>query len=203
MTTQTTPDSHADRKVVLLMGMSLDGFGAGGWTPPVTWGKDIEDMHDEVRRQLASVDTFLFGRVCFELWEKVWPPLAQDPRSSAFEKEFSRLTDRVDKVVYSKTLKSVDWQKSRLASGSIADDVAQMKRSTGRDMAIVGGPRIARAFGEAGLIDEYRVWIHPTIAGTGTPLLGAPAQGRDLDTIDVKTFGAGGVCVHLRPKGAR
>lgn len=203
MTMQTTPDTRSERKVVLLMGMSLDGFGAGGWTPPVTWGKDIEDIHDEVRRQLASIDTFLFGRTCFELWEKVWPSMAQDPRSSAFEKEFSRLTDRLDKVVYSKTIKSVGWQNSRLVSGSIADDVAHMKRSMGGDMAIVGGPSIARAFGELGLIDEYRVWIHPTIAGKGTPLLGAPAQRRDLDIIEVKAFGAGGACIYLRPAGTR
>lgn len=199
----TTPDSPVDRKVVLLMGMSVDGFGAGGWTPPVTWGKDIEDVHAEVRQQLSSIDTFLFGRVCFQLWEEFWPSMARDPASSAFEKEFSRLTDQMDKVVYSKTLKSATWEHSRLVRGSIADDVAQMKRSAGRDMAIVGGPRIAHALGELGLIDEYRVWIHPTIAGKGTPLLGAPEQRRDLDIIDVKTFGAGGACLHLRPKAAR
>ena len=190
------------RKVILLMGMSIDGFGAGGWTPPVTWGKDIDDVHEEVRRQLASIDTFLFGRVSFELWEKFWPARADDPRSAAFEKEFSRLTDAVQKVVYSKTLKAVHWQNSRLVSGSIADDVARMKRASGGDLAIAGGPRLARAFGELGLIDEYRLWIHPTIAGSGTPLLGNTGAPRNLDIIDVKTFGGGGLCLHLRPKDA-
>jgi dihydrofolate reductase len=200
MSTQTQHEMRETRKVVLLMGMSIDGYGAGGWTPPVTWGADIEDMHDEVRRQLASIDTFLFGRVSFELWEKFWPAMADDPRSAAFEKEFSRLTDAVQKVVYSKTLKSAAWQNSRLVNGSIADDVARMKRTSGRDLAIVGGPRLARAFGELGLIDEYRLWIHPTIAGSGTPLLGNEGTARDLDVVDVKAFGTGGLSVHLRPK---
>jgi dihydrofolate reductase len=193
--------THGGRKVILLMGMSLDGFGAGGWTPPVNRALEAEDINDELRRQLAPIDTFLFGRVSFELWEKAWPPLAQDPRSSTFTKEFSRLTDGMKKVVYSSTLKSVTWQNSRLVQGSIADDVAEMKRAEGGNLAIVGGPRIARAFGELGLIDEYRLWIHPTILGSGTPLLGNPGGVRDLDIIEAKTFGAGGLCLHLRPSG--
>ena len=200
MTTETKNATHDGRKVVLLMGMGLDGFGAGGWTPPVNRGLNVEEINNELRQQLASIDTFLFGRVSFELWEKVWPPMAQQPGSSSFTKEFSRLTDGMKKVVYSKTLKSVTWQNSRLVNGSIADDVAEMKRTTGGDLAIVGGPRIARAFGELGLIDEYRLWIHPTILGSGTPLLGNQGEARDLDIIDAKTFGANALCLHLRPR---
>jgi dihydrofolate reductase len=200
MPDKTKVDAFATRKVILLMGMGLDGYGAGGWTPPVTWGQDVAEIHDEVRRQLASIDTFLFGRVCFELWQEVWPAQAENPRSSSFEKEFSRLTDRMQKVVYSRTVKSVTWQNSRLASGSLADDVAGMKREPGGDLAIVGGPRIAREFGELGLIDEYRLWIHPTIMGSGTPLLGNQGKPRELDVIDAKAFGTGGLCLHLRPR---
>jgi dihydrofolate reductase len=203
MPDQTNVDATATRKVVLLMGMGLDGYGAEGWLPPVTRGKDVEEVHDEVRRQLASVDTFLFGRVSFELWQDVWPALADNPRSSAFEKEFSRLTDRMHKVVYSHTLKAVTWQNSRLVNGSLADDVARMKRTPGGDLAIVGGPRIAHAFGELGLIDEYRLWIHPTIIGSGTPLLGSQGTPRDLDIIHEKSFGPGGLSLHLRPKPER
>jgi len=203
MPEQTKVGAPATRHVILLMGMGLDGYGAEGWLPPVTRGKDVEEVHDEVRRQLASVDTFLFGRVSFELWQDVWPALANDPRSSAFEKEFSRLNERMQKVVYSHTLKSVTWDNSRLARGSLAEDVANMKRTPGGDLAIVGGPRIARAFGELGLIDEYRLWIHPTIIGSGTLLLGGQGKPRDLDIIDEKTFGAAGLSLHLRPKPAR
>lgn len=203
MPDQTKVGAPATRNVILLMGMGLDGYGADGWLPPVTRGKDVEEAHEEVRRQLASVDTFLFGRVSFELWQDVWPALADNPRSSAFEKEFSRLNERMRKVVYSHTLKSVAWDNSRLVNGSLADDVAQMKRAPGGDLAIVGGPRIARAFGELGLIDEYRLWIHPTIIGSGTLLLGSQGKPRDLDIIHEKTFGAAGLSLHLRPKPER
>lgn len=75
-----------------------------------------------------------------------------------------------------------------------------MKQSEGGDMAIVGGPRIARAFGEQGLIDEYRLWVHTTILGSGTPLLGSRDRPSDLEILDVKTFKAGCVCLHLRPR---
>lgn len=85
-------------------------------------GAGVDEIHEEMRRQLASIGTFLFGRACFELWEKVWPPLAQDPASSSFEREFSGLVERIQKVVYSKTLQSVSWHNSRLAKESLAEE---------------------------------------------------------------------------------
>lgn len=196
----TTPAT--DRKVVLLMGMSLDGFGAWGWSPPAAQPADRDAVHNEIRRQLDSVDTFLLGRKCYELWETGWPLMGQRETSSPFEKEFSRFADQVQKVVYSKSLKTANWQNTRLASGSIADDVKRMKQTPGRDMAIVGGPTIARAFGDLGLIDEYRLWVHPNLLGTGTPLLGSNGQRRDLELLDVRTFGSAGSRFHLRPAKA-
>jgi dihydrofolate reductase len=199
MTTHTA----TERKVVLLMGMSLDGFGAWGWSPPAASAPDRDAIHDEIRHQLTSIDTFLLGRTCYQLWETFWPSMAHSATSSPFEKEFSRITDEMQKVVYSKTLTKATWQNTRLANGSLADDVAYMKQTPGRDLAIIGGPTIARAFGDMGLIDEYRVWIHPTLLGTGTPLLGSNNQRRDLELLGVRTFGNSGSCFHLRPRPAQ
>lgn len=199
-TTPAEPATTTERRVVLLMGMSLDGFGAWGWSPPAASTPDRDAIHDEIRRQLAPIDTFLLGRACYQLWETFWPSVAHSATSSPFEKEFSHLADEMQKVVYSKTLTTAAWRNTRLVNGSLTDDVARMKRTPGRNLAIVGGPTIARAFGNLGLIDEYRLWAHPTLLGTGTPLLGSDGRRRDLELLDVRSFGSAGCCFHLRPR---
>ena len=200
MTEQTRQYSEGSRRVVLLMGMSLDGFGADGWTPSNARPEDYGEMHDDVWRQLETVDTFVFGRVTFEVWQRAWPPLATDPKSSAFDQRFSRYINDIQKVVYSRTLASVSWRNARLVTGSIAEDVARMKETAGRDMVIAGGSRIAAAFGELGLIDEYRLWVHPNILGHGVPLLGKLTERKELKLLDAKTFRSGVVSLHLVPR---
>ena len=197
MTQQTGREGDGTRRVVLLMGMTLDGFNAGGWTPRAARSEDSAEMFDEVWRQLETVDTFLMGRVSFELWQRHWPALATNPASSDFEKQFSRYVDDIQKVVYSHSLTSASWRNSRLATGSLADDVARMKQAPGRDMIIAGGGRIAAAFGEAGLIDEYRLWLHPVIAGHGEPLLGKLERHQELKLLEAKTFRSGGITLRL------
>jgi dihydrofolate reductase len=200
MSEQTRRDADGTRRVILLMGMSLDGFGAEGWTPHNARPEDQGEMLDEVWRQLESVDTFLFGRVSFEIWERAWPPLATKPESSDFTKRFARYVDDIQKVVYSHSLTSVSWRNARLVTGSIAEDVTQMKRSPGRDMVIAGGSLLAQAFGELGLIDEYRPWLHPKIMGHGTQLLGRLGQRRELELLESKAFRSGAVTLHLTPR---
>lgn len=188
------------RQLILLMGMGLDGIGAEGWIPRIDNEVDAGELHDEMWSQLKAIDTFLMGRRCFQLWERVWPPLAADPRSSEFEKDFSRFTDRTQKVVFSRTLKSVGWQNSRLVTGNVAAEVARMKQQPGKSMAIVGGPSIAQTFSELGVIDEYLLWLHPVILGKGTPLLGALDEPRALKLIGTKTFKSGCVSLQLRAR---
>lgn len=200
MTEQTRQYREGSRRVVLLMGMSLDGFGAEGWTPSSARPEDYGEMFDEVWRELETVDTFVFGRVTFEVWQRAWAPLATDPKASAFEQRFSRYINDIQKVVYSRTLDSVSWRNALLVAGSIAEDVARMKQTAGRDMVIAGGSRIAAAFGELGLIDEYRLWVHPKILGHGVPLLGKLTERKELRLLDAKTFRSGVVSLHLVPR---
>lgn len=200
MTEQARPYGERPRHTILLMGMSLDGFGAEGWTPANTRPDDRGEMLDEIWRQLETVDTFLFGRVGFEVWQRAWSALAADPKRSAFEQRFSRYITDVQKVVYSRTLESVSWHNSRLATGSIAEDVARLKQTPGGDMVIPGGAHIASSFGELGLIDEYRLWVHPKILGHGVPALGKLEQRKELRLLEAKTFHSGVISLHLVPR---
>jgi dihydrofolate reductase len=193
-----TKTKSLPRKVILLMGLGLDGTGAEGWVPMMENKSEALEIHNDMWKILKSVDTFLLGRVCYQLWEKVWPPLANDPSSSDLEKKFSQFTDRVRKVVFSGKLKSVAWQNSELAAGDIQWEIARMKKLPGKNMAIVGGPGIAQAFSERDLIDEYYLWLHPAILGNGKPLLGILDKPRELKLTEAKIFKAGVVFLHYQ-----
>ena len=186
------------RKVVLQMGMGLNGIGSEGWAPSVEGSTDFQDLYDDMWNYLKSVDTYLLGRKCYQLWERVWPPLAKDPSSSGLEKKFSRFTDQIQKVVFSKTLKSVSWANSTLVTGDLSEEIARMRARKGKDMAIVGGPGIAQTFTRLGLIDEYRLWLHPTILGYGTSLLGVPPESRSLDLVESRRYRSGVIGLHYK-----
>jgi dihydrofolate reductase len=190
------------RKVILLMGMGLDGMGARGWSPPVADEAAASELHEDMWEDVQSIDTFIFGRVNYELWKKVWPTLATSSSSSEFEKRFSRFTDAVKKVVFSTTLKSVDWPSSSdisLATGDISKAIGQLKRAPGKNLAVVGGPKLAQTLTKLNLIDEYHLYVHPMIVGEGTPLLGGLQTPRQLHVVKAKVFKAGVVGLQLRP----
>jgi dihydrofolate reductase len=187
------------RKVILLMGMGLDGVGARGWSPAVADEAAASELHEDMWEDLKSIDTFIFGRVTYELWKNFWPAQATNPSSSEFEKRFSKFADAVKKVVFSTTLKSVDWQNTSLASGDISEEIRRLKQQPGKNLAIVGGPKIAHSFTKLNLIDEYHLYVHPTIVGEGTTLLGGLRSPRQLHLLRATTFKAGVVGLQLKP----
>lgn len=171
------------RKIILLMGTTVDGYDAGGWIPDGSM--ELPEVQEEVWTQLDSIDTFIMGRVSYQLWYAFWPN--QRTSESAFDAQFSQFADDVQKVVFSNTLTTSAWRNSRVIGGDLQSRIAQLKRQPGKDIAIVGGAAIARSIGELGLVDEYRLWVHPTITGGGTPLFGSPHT-TDLRLVDAKQF---------------
>jgi dihydrofolate reductase len=171
------------RKIVLLMGTTVDGYDAGGWIPD--GAMELPEVQREVWTQLDSIDTFIMGRLSHELWYAFWPK--QRTSESAFDAHFSQFADDVQKVVVSNTLTASEWKNARVIGGDLRSRIAELKRQPGKDIAIVGGATVGRAIGELGLIDEYRLWIHPTITGKGTSVFGI-TRITDLRLVDAKQF---------------
>jgi len=193
-----TQDSD-DRKVILVMGMGLNGISADGWIPPAETKVQVEEMIEDVWTLLESVDTFIIGRVTFQLWEKYWPSRAKDPSSSDFQKRFSIFTNQIQKLVFSTTLKSVNWQNSRVISDDIRTEISRIKKSPGKNIAIVGGAGIAQTFTKLDLIDDYQLYLHPVIFGSGKSVLGFLDNERQLELIAIRKFLSGGIRLHFRP----
>ncbi len=156
--------------------MTLDGFAAGpndemDWLPAFNDEALWKDIHEDMWKQLGAADTLLLGRVTYQIWEKYWPAASTNPNSTDNDIKFSRYADETQKVVFSSTLEKVEWKNTTLVKGDVAKEVSKLKQEPGKNIALAGGPGLARTFIKMGLIDEYRINVHPVILGAGKPLL--------------------------------
>jgi dihydrofolate reductase len=167
------------------MGVSVDGFiadrdGHFAWSAP---DEELFAFHLARVRELGGI---LLGRRLYEtmlVWET-------DPslRVGEPETEFAEVWSALPKVVFSRTLDSVQGN-ARIAEGSVADEVATVLDGTEKDVEIGGAGLAAQAI-ELGLVDEWRIFRYPVIVGGGTPLLPAVTNDIELDLIETRTFGS-------------
>jgi dihydrofolate reductase len=181
------------RKIVVMLSVSLDGYfeGPGG---DLGWHLVDEEVHSEFNEQLAAMSMFLDGRVTWELMAEFWPTADEDPSSPQPIVEFARIWKDMPKIVYSRTLEHAGWN-TTVVQDVVVDEVMALKAQPGGDMAL-GGANLAAAFRREGLIDEYRLYVHPVVIGRGTPLF-PPAEPRiDLRLLETRPFGNGVVLLH-------
>jgi dihydrofolate reductase len=169
-------------KLIYLMNVSLDGYVE---TPnhSLDWAVVDDELHSWFNDQTRQLDASLYGRRLYELMAAHWPTAESDPSTTETEREFARIWNAMPKIVFSSTLESVEWN-SRLVRGDIDEELAQLRTEFDGDLA-VGGATLASAFIQRGLVDEYRLVVHPVILGAGTPFwpqLDAPIRLRLTDT---------------------
>jgi dihydrofolate reductase len=190
------------RRVILPMRMTLDGFATGplgemDWLP-FEHPELGTDHWEELFRRLRSTDTFLLGRATYQVWERFWPAASRDPTSRPEERRFARLAERVRKVVFSGTLRSVAWANARLATDP-AEEVRRLRSRPGKDLALMGGATLARSFVRLGLVDDYLLSVDPILLGRGRRLFEVLNQRIPLRLIGSRTFASGAVQLHYRP----
>jgi dihydrofolate reductase len=170
------------RKVVLWIGMSLDGFTSGpneqlDWLVPHATKPQAQATF---RRLRERCDTVLMGRVNYEGYLSYWPKVKDDPKASRNDVEISRWLDDVPKVVFSHTLREVTWNNARMAKGSAADEVTALKRAPGKDIILQNSTRLAQSLLAAGLVDELQITVAPVVLGAGRALFSGLPHRIDL-----------------------
>ena len=169
-------------KLIYLFNVSLDGYVE---TPErsLDWTIVDDELHSWFNDQLRSVDASLYGRRLYEVMAAHWPTAEDDPSTNDVMREFARIWNPMPKVVFSSSLERVDHN-SRLVQGDVGDVLAGLRREFDGDLA-VGGPNLAGQFVHRGLVDEYRLVVHPVVLGAGTrfwPQLDAPLRLRPVET---------------------
>lgn len=178
-------------KLIAAINMTLDGF------CDHTYGIADDELHDHYRELLNSAGTILYGRITYQLME-YWPTLLKDPSGNRSLDEFAAIMDSVPKIVFSRTLKSVDWDSARIATRSFEEEVSALKQQSDRDI-LVGSPSLIVAATELGLVDEYQLCIHPMIAGKGLPLFNNINYMTYLKLVKTKTLGSGAIVLYYEP----
>lgn len=180
------------RKLIFSINVSLDGFADH------TVAIADDELHEFYTDQLDSIDTILFGRVTYQLFESYWPHAHEDPKSAKSIIAFANKINAMRKIVFSKTLQNVDWNNTRLVKGNMVEEVSKLKQESGKNLS-VGGLNIAQTFMKLSLIDEYWFLIQPVIVGEGKRLFDGVNGRLDLKLIDTKKFNSGVVALHYLP----
>jgi dihydrofolate reductase len=171
--------------------MSLDGMVAGPKAELDWAGAAMDDeLWADVNELLGTVDGALFGRVTYRMFESYWPGVAGDSTKPENERNFSGWIRETPKVLASRSLKQLSWSNSTLLTNDVAEGVARMKRLPGKNLLLFGSPGLASQLFSAGLIDEFRIQLHPVVLG-GRPLLEGVTVLHRLKLMRAKAFGSG------------
>ena len=181
------------RKVTCSMAVSLDGYIVGP-DGRFDWSAPDEEIFRFATEEVRGLRVHLLGRRLYESM-RYWETADQDPSLSDLEREFAALWTALPKVVFSRTLSSVEGG-YRLAAGGLADEVAKWQAEPGEGDIGIGGATLAAEVAALGLVDEYRLRVHPVLVGGGTPFFPRAERREDLDVLDTRAFGSG--VVHLR-----
>ncbi|WP_040862179.1 dihydrofolate reductase family protein [Nocardia niigatensis] len=185
------------RKVVAFDHITLDGFAASNTELGLeftfrSYSPDMAAFHDEHIR--ADIGTTIYGRKTFVGMRDHWTSVPGNPEATPHDLEHAEWVGNIDKIVFSTTLESPGWRNTRIIDKDGAARIAELKAETGGALVIYGSPTLVHWFAEAGLIDEYRLIIHPTTIGSGTPLF-RDKTAMDLNLLESKTFDSGAVFV--------
>jgi dihydrofolate reductase len=177
------------RSVVLMMSVSVDGYVAG---PHGHAGARPEP--DELKRwkldRIRRAGTHIMGRVTYEEMASHWPTSTDD---------YAAPMNEIPKVVFSKTLDEAAWAESSIARGDLEDEIASLRRQPGGEIIAWGGASLAQSLSRAGLIDEYRLVIHPVAFGSGLPIFRDLPNALRLELLEAQTFDTGTVLHIYKP----
>ena len=182
------------RKVFLFMLVSLDGF-FEGLKQDISWHNVDAEFNEFAIQQTSEVNTLLFGRKTYELMASYWPTESAKNDDPVVVGRMNSLP----KIVFSKTLKKVEWDNTRLVKNNVVEEIAKLKQQPEKDIAIFGSSDLAVTLTKHGLIDEYRIMVNPVVLGDGKRLFEGLQNKLDLKLIKTKTFGNGNVLLYYQP----
>lgn len=177
-------------RLIYSLNVSLDGF-VETLDHSLAWATVDDELHSWFNDQARGLAASLYGRRMYELMSSYWPTAEADPQSTEPMREFARIWAATPKVVFSSTLQSVDWN-SRLVHGDVAAELARLRGEFDGDMD-VGGPTLAASFVRRGLVDEYRLVVHPVVLGSGTRFFPETDSPLPLRLVETRRFASGAV----------
>jgi len=191
------------RKLILGMSVSLDGFVAGpnGETDWIFRNPDPK-IKDWIHENLWEAGVHIMGSRSYQVMAPYWPtspdllaaPMNQIPKvifskSGVADLQAAIPAEASEDASTAEAIRS--WRDARIASGDLAEEILQLKSEPGKDIVAHGGALFARSLAASGLIDEYRLMIHPVALGQGLSLFASLAEPLNLRLTKTVSFDSG------------
>lgn len=178
------------KKVILNLAVTLDGF-IEGPNGEIDWCIMDDDM--DFGSFISDIDTIFYGRVSYDAWGNFQP----DATASSAEKEMWQGIHSKSKFVFSSQNRRDDH--ATFISADIANKVAEIKQQGGKDIWLYGGASLIKTFINSGLIDLYKVSVHPVVLGAGKPLFEDLKERIGLRLVETNVFKSGVVELTYEP----
>src|SRR5438477_3329198 len=190
------------RRIVTFDWLTADGYFAGP-DGNLDWVVPDDEQAKAAAAGIAGIDTVLFGRLTYELFEGFWRHALDDSagvpdphRPGARSREHRTIAvalNEMTKLVFSRTLKDVTWRNSRLVRELDPRAIETLKQQPGKDMIIFGSGSIVSQLTQHGLIDEYQFVVCPILLGKGQLLLTGASKHVRLNLLEAKALPSGDV----------
>lgn len=181
------------RKIIAAINMTVDGF------CDHTAGLPDEEIHQHYAELLNKAGVILYGRITYQLMQ-FWQTLIKNPSGEKSMDDFAMAINKVPKIVFSHTIKNVEWETARLANRNLEEEVLELKQQSGKDI-FVGSRSLIIQLMNLNLIDEYQLCVHPVVAGGGLPLFENINNSTVLKLIKTKNFDSGAIILYYEPAG--
>ena len=175
------------RKVVLYELMSVDGVAE----EPDSWLFDVdEEFMDNLATVIELQDDVVLGRRRYDEWADYWP-------RSDFEL-FAGFINNTPKHVFTSSQPTSSWQNSVFPEAPVIDDVGALRQQEGRDIGVHASLTLAQSLMAAGLVDEFRLVVAPTIAQEGRKLFEGSSDQHRLELLAAHRSSAGNLLLQYR-----
>lgn len=178
------------RTVTFSLNISIDGY------CDHTIGNPSEEVLDYFTGTMDDVDLVFFGRVIYQLMFPYWSDVAKDQSGTAAENRFAQRFSAIDRVVVSRSLENGD-ENTRIVRSNPAAALLELKQQPGKKILVDSVSMLPELI-TAGLIDEFKLVVHPVIVGKGRQLLdaGSLQEKLDLKLVNTINFKSGCVALH-------
>jgi dihydrofolate reductase len=180
------------RKVIAAFNMTLDGV------CDHTAGIADEGLHQHYSELVDNSGVILYGRTTYQLMQ-FWPKLLQNPSGEKAMDDFAIAIDKIQKLVFSNTLKDTGWDSAKLAKRPLNEEILELKQQSGKDI-LVGSRSLIIQLLNSSLIDEFQICIHPVIEGKGLLLFDQIKDRILLKFVKTKLLNSGAMVIYYEPK---
>jgi len=182
------------------MNLSLDGLMSGP-RDELDWNVESwsEEMGEKLLELLEDTDTLILGRVTYEAMAKYWTlrPLEQDFPSQ--DQAIADQMNRHEKIVFAGKLTRTLWDNTRVVNGDVTEEMTRLRSRHGKNILIFGSGKLVSSCISSGLVDEYRLWIHPVLLGKGNSLFNNLKERIRLKLTNACILNPGIALMHYQP----